>query len=106
MKKLPKEFKEKWVKALRSGEYKQCTSQLHDKGRFCCLGVAAVLAGKRPRDLKGGHIGYDCTIKPFDGFPEILTHKNWSNDTAGILSQMNDEGKSFSEIADYIEKNL
>jgi len=30
----------KWVKALRSGEYKQGTKLLKFNGKYCCLGVA------------------------------------------------------------------
>lgn len=37
----------KWVKALRSGEYKQGKDVLHDKeNKFCCLGVLCSLANK------------------------------------------------------------
>ncbi len=34
---------EKWVKALRSGEYQQTREGLQDKTGFCCLGVACDL---------------------------------------------------------------
>jgi hypothetical protein len=39
-----------WIEALESGKYEQCTSVLHIKAtasapeRFCCLGVACVVA--------------------------------------------------------------
>lgn len=38
----------KWVRALRSGKYKQTQNQLADneEGAFCCLGVACELAVK------------------------------------------------------------
>ena len=35
-----------WVKALRSGEYKQTTGQLRKDDGYCCLGVACDLYGK------------------------------------------------------------
>jgi hypothetical protein len=43
-KEMKKEIKDKWVKALRSGEYLQCQDTLHKKNSegqdtFCCLGV-------------------------------------------------------------------
>lgn len=38
----------KWVKALRSGKFKQCYERLFDGKRYCCLGVACVLAGMKP----------------------------------------------------------
>lgn len=38
---MPKAKAEKWLKALRSGEYTQADGVLHDEhtGGFCCLGV-------------------------------------------------------------------
>ena len=39
MTQMNKEIKEKWLSALRSGEYLQCTGKLHDGVGFCCLGV-------------------------------------------------------------------
>ena len=45
------ELKQKWLAALRSGEYKQCTGSLSgiamdDSGvGYCCLGVLAKVAG-------------------------------------------------------------
>ena len=36
-------FKKIWVKALRSGKYKQTTTKLRDTFGFCCLGVACDL---------------------------------------------------------------
>lgn len=48
--KFPKVFKRKWIKALRSGEFKQGEGSLkimvEDNGyQYCCLGVAAEVAG-------------------------------------------------------------
>lgn len=38
--KLPKAFKARWVKNLRSGKYKKGKNYLHTDKGFCCLGVA------------------------------------------------------------------
>lgn len=43
---MNKEVKEKWVKALRSGEYKQGYSSLSDNNQYCCLGVLCELAAQ------------------------------------------------------------
>ena len=38
--KLKSKYKKAWLKALRSGEYKQCQQKLTDgAGGYCCLGV-------------------------------------------------------------------
>lgn len=38
------ERRKKWLRALRSGKYKQARSNLRDGNRFCCLGVACDLS--------------------------------------------------------------
>ena len=43
---MDKKLKAKWVKALRSGEYKQGKGYLEDRGKFCCLGVLADAVGR------------------------------------------------------------
>lgn len=44
--KLRQEVKDKWVAALRSGEYQQTKSVLNDANGYCCLGVLCDLASK------------------------------------------------------------
>jgi hypothetical protein len=93
--KLPIELKEKWVAALSSGKYKQGRSFLYSlrTDAFCCLGVYEVECnGKRKSDINHSSWG---TIYRYIGTKE------------NELVKMNDgEGKSFAEIADWIEANL
>lgn len=101
--KLPEDFKQRWVAALRSGEYKQGNFELYNQytGLFCCLGVAGCVAGAslKAMDLSGvldSRISSEIPA-PLIGFNE-LTYE---------LTHLNDGlGKSFSEIADWIEQNL
>ena len=37
---MTREFKEKWIEALLSGDYEQGQGQLVSNGKFCCLAVA------------------------------------------------------------------
>ena len=39
------EFKDKWLVALRSGDYKQGIGYLRKGDKYCCLGVAAEISG-------------------------------------------------------------
>jgi hypothetical protein len=108
--KLDPEFKAKWCAALRSGEYKQGKHVLRnpEDNSYCCLGVAYKVAkGVNPPDhTLGGYIVGDIDT---DGVPDMLIG---TGADAGIhtpryvLVKMNDDGKSFLEIADYIEQNL
>lgn len=106
--KLPIEFKEKWVAALRSGEYKQGDACLYSQGSFCCLGVACVVAGL-PTDMLVHNsyipIGWDLP-KALRGIPS-------DNEVVSVLTLMNDGDRRdgspalpFTAIADYIETNL
>lgn len=99
MEKLPIEFKEKWLVALRSGEYKQCIEALHHNGGHCCLGVAEIVSG----------FNSECRenlVLEGDNFPKAIIGPAYRNKNVGILTKMNDNGKSFLEIADWIEANL
>lgn len=100
---MNRELKAKWLVALRSGEYQQGRGQLWDKhtNKFCCLGVLAKIAGvpddniQRCATLFGaknsGLLGEDASSG-------ILHRK---------LEVMNDDDRlSFSQIADWIEKNV
>lgn len=98
--KLPEEFKSKWVAALRSGEYKQCKQTIHDKesNSFCCIGVAAVLHGHNPE-------AHDFSTVGYIQLPDAIAN-GFRNQNTIDLMHLNDSGKSFTEIADYIEANL
>ena len=110
IKKLDKKIKEKWVKALRSGDYKQGKKRLTHAGRYCCLGVLAKEMG-----CSVIHTGYDLDTPHFiksnpkmNAIVEILDQPSPSC-TGRVqvrLTTMNDEGADFDTIADWIEKEL
>ena len=108
MEKLEKGFKKKWLEALRSGDYEQGTGTLCRKGKYCCLGVGGKVVGMRDdtlkvndvfdKDLWVGNVHYMKSKIPSQLINIVISSQ---------LTRMNDlHGKSFSEIADYIEKNL
>ncbi len=104
----------RWVAALRSKKYKQGKGVLRsEKGNYCCLGVlcdvvspkgwhkTAVLAGQN-EDTKSIRHRMD------DSSAEMISHKHLARLTGLAncgqeLAIMNDNGKSFAIIADYIE---
>lgn len=110
-KKLDPEFKKKWVEALRSGDYIQGQSQLHYSDfkdgdeidtidKYCCLGVACKVLGYTDKQI----LNYGNIPNSFELVPSELKR---GEDTQNTLVTMNDdEGKSFNEIADWIEKYL
>lgn len=96
-------LKAKWVEALRSDKYFQCRDELTDGlGGFCCIGVAyEVMVGS------ADHLQCDDEDPTFTAAGAI----GLPGDQRDVLIKMNDgdmrqRGKSFAEIADYIEANL
>lgn len=120
---MKKEIAEKWVAALRSGEYKQGKEFLRTAtDEFCCLGVLCDLAVKngviispRPRG-EGRAYEYDGdsisgvssrTVRTWSGLRDFLGEffKDELRTGKMSLARMNDNGKTFTEIADIIEKH-
>lgn len=109
MSKMNPEIKAKWIAALRSGEYEQRRTWLCVDGLYCCLGVLCDLAVKDGVDLSVGTL---MDVRTYDDNTNTLPFKVqiWSginsdlgDYSGGALSRGNDNGKSFSEIADIIE---
>lgn len=112
---LPKDFAEKWVAALRSGEYEQGKEALFNNGCYCCLGVAAVVCGAKNDMLLQGDDSpaaylyrgeIDRPRIPEDVLEAIPENIIGSCGLPAKLAGFNDEGKSFADIADWIEQNV
>lgn len=105
-------IQKKWVKALRSGKYKQTNGKLRDERGFCCLGVACEVVGMKAQKNRHGEYLYG---KQFGITPETarraikLRNSNGtpcSGDVSFSLTELNDEkGYSFSQIADVLEQS-
>ena len=101
--------KNKWVGALRSSDYEQGRQQLCDGERFCALGVLCDTLGLGFSVLSDGRRAY----RDRDGYRDSRVfpmHVSEEIGLAGIeisdIAKMNDEGRTFGEIADYIEREL
>lgn len=108
--------KTKWLKALRSGEYKQTTGSLREKGNaFCCLGVLCDLYARETEGVseyvKSGH-GWCFKGKYGDRAGTILLSevREWSGllrpQEYDLITLNDARNWGFDRIADYIEKNL
>ena len=132
--KMNPEVKQKWIGALRSGKYEQGSEKLRSPNGYCCLGVLCDLYVKE-NNKEWNFNGYDedgdeTNPHPmdywcFDGEYEFLPQSvmDWAklylrnpilrvddNDEMfefnEEVSTLNDEGYSFSEIADLIEAQM
>lgn len=107
----------KWVKALRSGKYRQCKGKLtriDRKGQtsHCCLGVACevfIKSGGKLRTCDEYSVRSYGPNNEADLLPGKVKRWLGLNSTDGSskmnmpLSKLNDNGKRFKSIADIIE---
>lgn len=93
------DLKAKWVAALRSGAYAQGRHCLlsTDGQRYCCLGVLA--------DLLGEHLTPLPKHRTTDAGDDIYARLPASK-VIDLAVEQNDNGRSFAEIADYLEAKL
>jgi len=114
-------LKEKWLADLRSGKYAQARDVLHDirDHAYCCIGVLCLSAGAVFDDFEQD----EPSVRSLVNVPVLNERNIGDGDDGGlslgyireigltaeqqsILIKMNDSGKSFAVIADYIEQNL
>lgn len=115
---MNKTLKEKWVVALRSGEYEQGKGYLRVGGTYCCLGVLCEIGVKEGVIQRGGgeRSRYYYDAENFSSSMSLTTTmREWAGltkeedpevDSVNQLIRMNDNGDSFTEIADWIEREL
>ena len=96
---MKREPKKKWIKALESGRYKQTQGNLELDGRYCCLGVLCKTMRIDPQTAKSS-FEYELLSESF------LEKVGLTEEEQSKLAGMNDNGKSFREIAAYIRANL
>jgi hypothetical protein len=117
------EIKAEWVADLRSGKFKQGRSTLRRNNQdgthdFCCLGVLAEQAVRKGVATRYGVSGRHTEYVGSDGQVFVTGLSDEVNAWAGLpsenppigrssLMQMNDDdGASFDDIADAIERYL
>lgn len=113
------EIKQKWLTDLRSGEYEQGQGcLLSTTGKYCCLGVLCKTIDKgffapgvtQPSMNKAGVHGVLYNYKDYPTFgslpPELRREVGITDTQMYELARMNDNGHSFEQIADHIERNF
>src|ERR1044072_5739990 len=109
----------RWIWALRSGNYKQGQAYLRRGDQYCCLGVKAEIDGipsepsSRERHLELGVYGFGKAgeYTTLSHMPETgdelidFLNSGWSlaSDIESQLMNMNDAGWTFDQIADWLE---
>lgn len=107
---MKKMWKTKWLKALRSGNFKQTKEVLHSVAQdsFCCLGVLCQIAkikstiGKSEDGKKVTF--YDANEETLSG--GLMYKFGLTSEDHDILTEKNDKGVRFKTIANWIERKL
>jgi hypothetical protein len=108
---MKQEWKDKWTAALRSGKYKQGKGKLRNfDNTYCCLGVLCdILPGGRWKDATETASWYEDQnghhMRTTISF-SLLSQIDLPDSEQIQLIRMNDAGRSFEDIADYIEGQL
>lgn len=126
---MKKDIVQKWVDALRSGDYRQTRGRLQrtvaksddvvygsSEPGFCCLGVLCEIAvadgvienlgPDSDGDIQYGAAGSRSTVGP------TIDIYDWLDETGGELGRLNlvslndDEGYSFEQIAEVLETEI
>lgn len=131
---MDEQLKQKWIKALRSGRYKQTTNTLRaidQKGEptgYCCLGVLCAISRKGTFSGGGQPINSYSAIaktptsifklaKKYTGdVLEVVRNHDLEgmesifgleqDDCEKLMSLNDTDQKNFDEIAEWIEKNV
>lgn len=97
---MKRELAERWAAALRSGKYKQGKNALRTgKDTYCCLGVLC--------DIQGIEIPHGAgTLGAFENCAGLksLVGKLPTEQRYQDLAMLNDNGVTFRDIANLIEK--
>lgn len=116
---MNKEVARKWVEALRSGKYQQASGALRRaSGGMCCVGVLCDLYVREHQGGEGWTPENDvilngeelptCYLPNSDAYPIgtwVGMPRVGSGFDFGVYAVMNDDGKSFLEIASQIERD-
>lgn len=111
---MKRAIKRKWVKALKSGHYKQVKGTLerrHNNGEVvgnCCLGVLCYVVGATRPGPQRSFVFPDGTKMVLnDTFGPTFDELGLTRDQCAELANMNDkQGKDFTEIGNWISRNL
>ena len=109
------QIKQKWLSALRSGDYQKTQCYLRTDDGFCCIGVLCDLYGKENNvEWNLVNNGHNYEFQDRESYlPSSV--KKWAdleycnphvNDGESTLVSLNDTGCTFEQIADVIEKQL
>ena len=109
---MKKVIADMWIQALTSGEYKQTESAIRINDNFCCLGVLCNIHAQnhpeiaKKQKFKFEYMGYNDFLPPaVVKWAGMKSNDGEYSVNQASLSEWNDHGYSFQEIAQIIREN-
>lgn len=103
---MSRENGEKWLAALRSGDYEQGRGSMLRDGKYCCLGVLEQVVSGKVED-KEGWPSYSWLEANKIYFKDALNQKTQNPEISGYSAAgHNDIGMPFSTIVNLIEEAM
>lgn len=108
---------EAWLEDLESGKYKQGRGQLQEGNSYCCLGVACKTYQRLTKSKKklhfnnsgrlmGSNLSEQQVVFDYFGFNQEEGELVLNDGSEAYLAEMNDNGRSFKQIAKTIRSQL
>ena len=103
---MSRENGEKWLAALRSGEYEQGKGCLYSSGKYCCLGVLEQVVSGKVEDRRPIP-SYTWLEANKISFKDLLGERSQNPEVReGTAAGHNDTGTLFPALADLIEEAM
>lgn len=107
---MNKKIKQKWILALKSGDFKQDSSSLKSSRGYCCLGVLCELFSVENPEFQFEELDpelMEFEFKFIDNselLPNVVSvWAELSKKQQSYLANLNDTGMPFLKLADMIE---
>lgn len=105
--------KERWIQALRSSDYRQGTGHLYNGQTYCCLGVLCDVLGYKKVASAAWPFVTPKKEKVVNSVGGLSPEGDVDDGIAGlpysvrsVLAEWNDNGVSFEELAEWLDKHL
>lgn len=114
---MDRKVKETWIKALKSGEFKQGKGYLESDGKYCALGILSLLSlvegqctynqvdGLGRFDNKRYTLSYNTLTWAGMDLEDFKADVLFEGESTSI-ADLNDRGLSFQKLAQIIERKF
>ncbi len=101
-----KDRRERWLRALEGGSFKQGTGQLRENDRYCCLGVACKISGLGEYDDDDMYrVDKEIDSADLAGLPSVRKVLGMTSPQAHVAACLNDGDNMIYGVQDVNPEN-